>query len=294
MINNIIRKILELLRRESNSIVITASVPNMGDFKFHVHRAYDKYISGDLIRDNIWEPFETEVFRRLCKPGDFVVDIGANIGWYSVIASRLLGSSGRVLSIEPDSSNLQLLRTNLALSGGMAQSDIMNAALGDLETESRLYLSENNLGDHRLFDDGKPRDSITVHVQTLDNLFTGNSPKPTLIKSDTQGSEAKILRGAKRLLAEEWRPVLILEFWPFGLTNSGDDPILLWEELSSLGYDMYEVSEDAKKLIGLSGDEIRMRVTDDLSPDSQRFLNLLCLPMKSERYKDLKDLIGKE
>ncbi|MGB5583898.1 MAG: FkbM family methyltransferase, partial [Gammaproteobacteria bacterium] len=86
----------------------------MGDFKFHVHRAYDKYISGDLIRDNIWEPFETEVFRRLCKPGDFVVDIGANIGWYSVIASRLLGSSGRVLSIEPDSSNLQLLRTNLA------------------------------------------------------------------------------------------------------------------------------------------------------------------------------------
>jgi hypothetical protein len=120
----------------------------------------------------------------------------------------------------------------------------------------------------------------------------GDSPRPpTLVKSDTQGSEARILRGASKLLAEGWRPILILEFWPFGLTNSGDDPLALFEILASFGYDIYELTEENPRLIDLSEDRLRMRLTSDLSPQSMAYINLLCLPRGSERFTSIADLV---
>ncbi len=292
-LNNILSKVYRGGQGNTGSLTITATVPKMDEFEFHIHSSPDQYISGDLLRDKIWEPFETEVFRRLCMPGDFVVDIGANIGWYSVIASRLVGSLGRVLSLEPDAANLCLLKKNLAKSGGAGHNEILNVALGDRVTNSKLFLSETNLGDHRLFDDGEPRDSIIVKVQTLDALFADSARKPTLVKSDTQGSEARIFRGAGRLLAEGWRPVFILEFWPFGLTKSGDDPLELWERLVSLGYGLYELSEGNPRLVTLTEDRLRTRMGRDISPQSMGFINLLCMPDKSERLSSLVDLIEK-
>lgn len=292
-LKNIVSKVYRSSDGNTDSLTIIATVPNMDDFEFHIHSCPDQYISGDLLRDKIWEPFETEVFRRLCRPGDFVVDIGANIGWYSVIASRLVGRSGRVLSLEPEARNLCLLKKNIAKSGGAGQTEIFNVALGDRETRSKLFLSQNNLGGHQLFEDGAPRDFVVVKVQTLDALFADSPHKPTLVKSDTQGSEARIFRGGSRLLAGGWRPVFILEFWPYGLINSGDDPLKLWESLVSLGYSLYELSEGNPKLITLTEDRLRTRMSSDISPQSGGFINLLCLPHKSERLHSVLDLIEK-
>ena len=183
--------------------------------------------------DKIWEPFETELFRRLCRPGDFVVDIGANIGWFSVIASRLVGANGRVLAVEPDPVNLSLLMKNTRRSGGAGPVEILNMALSDTERDSKLFLSDSNLGDHHLFDDGETRESVSIRVQTLDSLLDRFPQKPTLIKSDSQGSEGRILKGAGRRFTEGWRPVLILEFWPYGLTQSGSDPWEIWKQLDA-------------------------------------------------------------
>lgn len=290
-LKKIIGKVYRASDVSTDSLAITATVPHMDDFEFYIHSTPDQYISGDLLRDKIWEPFETEVFRRLCKPGDFVVDIGANIGWYSVIASRLVGSTGRVLSLEPDTANLCLLKKNIAKSGGAARMEILNVALGDRETSSKFFLSQSNLGDHRLFDDGEARDSVVVKVQTLDTLFADCTYKPTLVKSDTQGSEARIVRGASRLLAVGWRPVFILEFWPYGLIKSGDDALDLWENLLSLGYSLYELSEGNPKLISLTEDRLRIRMSSDISVESMGFINLLCLPHKSERLGFVQDLV---
>lgn len=258
-LKNIVSKVYRSSDGNTDSLTIIATVPNMDDFELHIHSRPDQYISANLLRVKIWEPFETEVFRRLCRPGDFVVDIGANIGWYSVIASRLVGRSGRVLSLEPEARNLCLLKKNIAKSG----------------------------------DDEEPRDFVVVKVQTLDALFADSPHKPTLVKSDTQGSEARILRGGSRLLAGGWRPVFILEFWPYGLINSGDDPLKLWESLVSLGYSLYELSEENPKLITLTEDRLRTRMSSDISSQSRGFINLLCLPHKSERLHSVLDLIEK-
>jgi len=278
-------------RGEAKFVEVAAKVPYIPDsFSMQVHRRLDRYISQDLMRNGIWEPFETKVFCRICKAGDCVADLGANIGWYSVIASRMVGVGGKVFSFEPDKDNFELLTHNLATSA-IGNVEAHNLAVGAHETIAKLFLSDDNLGDHRLFDDGIARQSISVEVATLDALFANPTQRPALVKSDTQGSEGKILRGARRLLSENWRPAMILEFWPYGLTNSGSDPMELYSQLAALKYRMFEVSEEHPKLVSVTEERLRARLGSDISPQSMGHVNLLCIHEESPRLTLVEDLI---
>jgi FkbM family methyltransferase len=236
---------------EAAFMATVAHIPSLDiRFEFLVHRRTDLYISGDLLRDKIWEPFETTVLGRLCAPGDVVVDLGANIGWYSVVASRIIGPAGKVYAFEPDPDNFRLLCENLALSGVQQNFRMYNIALADQISASALYLSNDNLGDHRLFDDGTSRECISVNVSTLDSFFADDLQKPTIVKSDTQGSEGRILLGAQRLFESGWRPIIILEFWPYGLSNTGFDPLSLYLQLTAMGYNPRWPSDNASPMAG--------------------------------------------
>lgn len=259
---------------------------------FAIHKVEDEFVSGDLARHGIWEPFETKVFGRLCLPADTVLDLGANIGWYSMLAARRVGATGRVIAFEPDRANARLLEVNAAIADEHGVIDIHKSAVSDQAGQLSLYRSGTNLGDHRLFRDDTERDSCPVTVTTLDTFFAEHEGcLPGLVKSDTQGSEARIFRGATALLAGGWRPVLILEFWPFGLTRSGDDPLTFWKRLVELGYQIFEVAENNPELVPLTEDRLKHRLKDDLNPTSWGFINLLCIPLGSERIELIRDLI---
>lgn len=271
---------------------VDADVPGMSRFPFETHRCVDQYISGDLVRDGIWEPFETEVFRRICLPGDHVLDIGANIGWYSVLASQLVGEGGQVRSFEPDEANGALLARNVRRNWLHANVRIERMAVGARSEHLNLFRSSSNLGDHRLFDDGSVRDATSVPVEPLDALYGNGESLPTLIKSDTQGSEGWILEGAKQLLANGWRPVWLLEFWPYGLANAGSDAMELWVRLHALGYRMFEVSEGNPALVVLDEARVRRRLETDITIESTGFINILALPADDEeRLQRVRDLI---
>lgn len=271
--------------------VVQASVNGIGSFDFHIHEAPDQYISADIERDRVWEPFETEIFRRLCQPDSSVVDIGANIGWYSVIASLNLSKDGELIAFEPDESNYSVLRSNLASLEPWKNIQTRLEAVGERRATSRLYLSGENLGDHHLFAGDDARDFVDVHVVTLDEVFGSSRRVPSLVKSDTQGSEAKILKGASRLLAGGWRPEMIVEFWPYGLTSCGDDPFTYWSTLRDLGYDVYRVHEHNPKLLKIDESFISNRLSTYLSPESKGHINFLCIPRGSSRIDQLHDLM---
>jgi FkbM family methyltransferase len=287
-----LRDVVQRAHPGSRPWLVEAKVPQLPPFEFEIHRRADRYISGDLARDKIWEPFETEVFRRICRQGDFVVDIGANIGWYAAVASALIGNEGRLVCFEPDPANHALLARNIARCRNAPATQLREEAVGDSAGKTKLFLSETNLGDHRIFDDGSPRLSIEVPIVTLDSIFSGEARLPDIVKSDTQGSEAKILAGASGLFARGWRPVMLLEFWPFGLTGSGNQPLALWDTLGRLGYSMYEVSEAKPRLTRLTADIVRARVQGDIAAASGNFINLLAMPAGSDRGTQIADLIA--
>lgn len=272
--------------------IVPVHAPEQPPAVFAIHQVPDEFVSGDLARSGVWEPFESKVFGRFCQPGSRVLDLGANIGWYSLLAARKIGAAGQVIAFEPDERNANLLRVNMALGDADACIEIHQAAVGDQEGQLSLYRSNTNLGDHRLFQDSEARDSSLVAVTTLD-AFLGEWGErlPNLVKSDTQGSEARIFRGASGLLARGWRPVWILEFWPFGLTRSGDDPVTFWRQLDTLGYLTFEVAEHNPVLILLTEERLQQRLLDDLSPNSWGFINLLCIPRGSELVEQVQDLM---
>ena len=236
------------IKGSTNREIIKISLSGLPEFPFEIHTKFDQFISYELARDKIWEPFETSVFRRICREGDFVLDIGANIGWYSTLASFLVGKTGCVWAYEPDPENYEILNRNIQRCGA-TNVRAVRAALGATIEEVDLYLSPTNLGDHRLFNDGSVRASVRVKVDTVDHILSESNKLPSIIKSDTQGSEGLIVRGASHFLATGWRPVWLLEFWPFGLRKSDTDPMELVAHFCELRYRLFEVSESNPKLV---------------------------------------------
>lgn len=273
--------------------LVPVLAPSQERSLFAIHQAQDEFISGDLAKTGMWEPFESMLFARLCETATQVLDLGANIGWYSILAAHQLGQSGHIIAFEPDATNAHLLRINAASGDSAGRIEVHQSAVGDQQGELSLFRSTTNLGDHRLFADDEARDCNLVPVITLDEFFASRTgPLPDLVKSDTQGSEARIFRGAGGLLAQGWRPLWILEFWPFGLTRSGDDPLGFWHQLQELGYLTFEVAEHNPVLVMLTEERLLRRLQEDLSPNSWGFINLLCIPRDSEVIERVRDLMA--
>jgi tRNA G37 N-methylase Trm5 len=111
----------------------------------------DQIITPFLKSERTWEPVETELLRKLIKPGDVVLDVGANIGYYAVLFGRWVGDGGWVIAVEPEPDNFSLLCRNLAANGSSNVIPLPVAA-SDRFGELALYLSSDNKGDHRAYD----------------------------------------------------------------------------------------------------------------------------------------------
>jgi FkbM family methyltransferase len=207
-------------------------------------------VSSTLFLTQVYEPEETRLVVRLLKQGDVFVDLGANIGYFDLIASGAVGSTGKVFAFEPDPTNLRLLRRNVEVNG-CANVFVEPKAVTDTNRSVTLYLSSVNHGDHRIFassddsesNEGRPRSSLPVDAVALDSYFPPGS-RVDLIKMDVQGAEYFALQGMKRLLRENRHVVLMLEFWPHGLRETGVAPLAFLQELLDLGFVPHRLIED--------------------------------------------------
>ncbi len=222
----------------------------------------------------VYEEYETGLFKSLLEPGMVVVDIGANIGHYSLIAARLVSDAGHVYSFEPDPHNYDLLTRNIELNS-FSNVTAMNMAVSNKKGSMTLYLDKYNLGGHSMSSENVliAAGEVEVGTVTLDDFFNkgGGRGGVDLIKMDTQGAEGFIVEGAQRLL-EENDPAILMELWPFGLRNAGYDPATLVVNLERLGYFF--------KVIDKSGEEARAVEAADVIE--------LCAGMKSgDEHVDL-------
>ncbi len=169
-----------------------------------------------------YESEKAQLLVRHVKPGGTFYDVGANVGFYTLLASRLIGPAGRVIAFEPSPRNLVFLRRHLRLNNA-ENVEVLDLAISDSDGVTQFSV------------DGDPKKSqiapggdITVQTTTLDRLM-GELPLPDLIEMDIEGAEYAALLGAEQLLRKS-NPVIFLS------THGQDVHRACCELLRTLGY----------------------------------------------------------
>lgn len=192
-------------RRFQNSDSTIQSGAGKG-LRFNAGNANAGYVLGTS------EPDTQAILQRLIQPGMVVYDIGANVGYLSMIAARLTGPTGKVICFEPLPANAKRLEHNAALNE-FGQVLVRNEAMGRTVGSATFLVSDTptwgKLASVGALSSEVGR--IEVPVQTVDAaVFDQNLPRPDLIKIDVEGAEVDVLAGAARTL-REIRPLLLIE-----------------------------------------------------------------------------------
>jgi len=241
---------------------------------FRVHADVTDPVSQSIAASGIWESFETELIWKSLRPGDRFIDIGANIGYFSVLAASRVGADGHVIAFEPERNNHALLAINAALNPH-SNYTLHALAASDADGTGQLFLNPENLGDHQIYatDD---RAAQTIALRRIDALL---APQTTinLIKIDVQGAEQKAMAGLAQGLAHNaGHLLLLLEFWPRGLARAGGDAHELLRMLLALGLKPYVVEHIKHVLLDGPVSDIEAWIDDVMAnAENEGFLNLL-------------------
>lgn len=201
-----------------------------------------------------YENEELGLFVRCLKPGMNVLDIGANIGIYSLVADKLVGGTGRVWAFEPSTEAYNMLLANLSLNK-VASVVAEKIALSDTVGSTAILKRDPGYKDGERYlsmrKEAAPRentasgdsgDSETVEVTTLDGYMHAGGdrwPRIDFIKMDVEGLEYSVLRGAKTVLAKNDGIVLFFECTRQGCALAGHTIEDVFEFVRKLGFDLY-------------------------------------------------------
>jgi FkbM family methyltransferase len=203
----------------------------------------DTGVAPFLLEWSLYEKYETELFKKLIKKGMFVADIGANIGYYTLLAARLVGEEGKVFAFEPEPHNYSLLCKNIEVNGYRNVIPIRKAVFSK-SGKMKLFLDKSNLGGHSLSEANVDKSAyITIEVTRLDDYFKNTDYKIDVIKVDVQGTEMEVLEGMTNTINQNENVKIITEFWPVGLQNSGSSPTGFLNKLIECGFALYQIGQ---------------------------------------------------
>lgn len=192
-----------------------------------------------LDRGQMPEPEVCNLMARALKPGDVVMDAGANIGFFSLLMACLVYPDGLVYAIEPGPNNLDKLDQNRKLNNRQREICILPFALAQQLGQYDFYLSPDS-GDNCLARHPTTVGQVEVRTYTIDALYAEkNLRKPVLIKLDIEGSERNALRGANELVFSGGIKNLVCELNGPALERFGRTPQDVRALAKDYGYDMF-------------------------------------------------------
>ena len=162
---------------------------------------------------------ELKLINSIVKPGFNVLDIGANIGFYTKILSNLVGNNGNVFSFEPEGINFKYLQQNLR---GNKNVTLINKAVADKTGPLKIYLSKMLNVDHRTYPVDNYESIMEINATSIDDyLALNNRTRVDFIKMDIQGFEMAAFKGMEKTLDNNPDVKIITELWPYGLKKAG-------------------------------------------------------------------------
>ncbi|WP_439575621.1 FkbM family methyltransferase [Phreatobacter sp.] len=233
----------------------------LGRYKVYLSTE-DRGFASHLLLDGYWEMWLTQFVARILKPGMVAVDVGANMGYYSVLFSDLVGPQGRVIAVEPLPSTVTLLRRSMELNGFAARSRVVPAAAGSGSGIGKLRVPEGEPKNATLVSTrmgGDMPDKDEVPIVALDDVLHGES-RVDFIKIDTEGFEEHVMLGLEATI-ERWKPTIVLEFNP--LRCKDPDRLVsrlhaLYGQLHVIGFDAVATPVSDAQLLDRSDREDRL------------------------------------
>lgn len=238
-----------------DSVNFTLDVPSVGQITLE-GSSNDQSIVQAIINTGTYEPDLMRQLNKMLKPGSAFLDLGANIGVVSAIASHFVGSSGLVISIEAGKTNFTYLEQNMKRSG-LNNFRLFNYGVWDCETTMNFSYVPQVAGCSFFSTTGVQEGNLeVVQCRTVDSILSEMGwPRIDLVKIDVEGAELKALRGMDGTIAK-FRPGIIFELNSGALKRFFDiEPKKIWDFFEERRYSLHDFIKDENLLKILTVDE---------------------------------------
>ncbi len=212
--------LFQLLRPDEQIMEIGGSkmISSMSDLPISFNRTFQAY----MVKEG-WEVETTRLFKSMAKEGDTIVDIGANIGYYTLLSSRIVGDKGKVYAFEPDPTNYSILTKNIALNK-YTNIETVQKAVSDKNEKLKLYLNDSDVGAHTIYHSNISKKFVEVDSVRLDDYFKGKEIPINIIKMDIEGAEMAALSGMTNIIKMNKGLKIFAEFHIPWIKRAGVSP----------------------------------------------------------------------
>ena len=233
----------------ARTIGIKTIKKNVFNYKLNLNTS-DEGISRTLFLFGQREMDHYKMLHEILKPGLKILDIGANIGYYAIMESLVVGPTGKITAIEPMLPNINLLKRNVELNNA-TNIEVIHGAVSSSTGTAKMFLSSrSNL--HTFHRDGSAFDyldatPIDVPTMTLRDAGERSGSRPDLIRMDVEGHEVEILRQLADLVREEMMTPLVIFETHLTRYNQHNDFVPILKSLFDLGY-MVKTAASSNKI----------------------------------------------
>lgn len=240
--------------------------------KMMIDPSLDQGVELSLFETGTYEKGTIQFLEKYLKPGHRFLDIGANIGLMSVIASKIVGKNGRVYAVEANPGTVSILQTNIELNQ-CKNIELLPIALSDAQGTALLFENwEVNRGGASLISQSDDQQGVEVRMERLDDLFDENTTID-LVKIDVEGFEPQVIRGGMNLFKTQL-PVFIIEVSEKREKEVGPSPLEIMELVQTIGaYDFFKQKGTKER----RGKLIKIKTALDLPKHD----NIICIPLKN-------------
>lgn len=227
----------------------------------------------------LYEPETYDLFKKIIKPGMVIVDIGAHIGYFTKIFSKLTGRSGAIYAFEADSENFKVLKKNTE---HFKNVKIFPLAVTDHTGTIDFYHCEEKMGCHSILPNiplDYPKTKVTVNATDLDScLQKQNLTKIDLIKIDIEGGEAKAFAGMKNTLIKNNNLIIVAEFAPRWIKAAGVEPLEFLRNLAAFGFKIFAITKAGLEKMDINNPRCADKYFDPNNTNAfNEFINIYCV-----------------